>query len=93
MMTEKITFGDVRHLLAEYEFNQVQVEGPYIVYKHEPSGALQAFRAHRRAELVDPMTLASVRKTLVEFGFLKEGEFEEAVREAAVERKANAKGG
>ncbi len=90
-MTEKITFGDLRYLLEECEFDQVPVDGPHVVYKHEPSGALQAFRAHRPAELVDPMTLASVRKTLVGFGFLEEEEFEGAVRASAAERKAKAK--
>ena len=92
-MTEKITFGDLRHLLAEYGFDEVSVDGPYIVYKHTPSGALQAFRAHRPAERVDPMTLASVRKTLVGFGFLEEEAFEGAVRASAAERKAKAKRG
>ena len=92
-MTEKITFGDLRHLLVECEFDQVAVDGPYIVYKHAPSGALQAFRAHRPAEVVDPMTLASVRKTLVGFGFMGEEEFEGALRDAAADRKAKAKRG
>lgn len=90
-MTEKITFGDLRRLLTDCDFAQVPADGPYVVYKHETSGALQAFRAHRPAERVDPMTLASVRKTLVGFGFLEEAEFESAVREASVERKTKAK--
>jgi hypothetical protein len=92
-MTEKITFGDLRQLLTECDFAPVPVDGPYIVYKHEPSGALQAFRTHRLTELVDPMTLASVRKTLVEFGFMEEEEFEEAVRDAISERQAKSKRG
>jgi hypothetical protein len=92
-MTDKITFGDLRHLLKECAFDRIPVDGPHIVYKHESSGALQAFRAHRPAELVDPMTLASVRKTLVGFGFMEEDEFEGAVRAAAIERKAKAKRG
>jgi len=91
-MTDKITFGDLRHLLEECDFAQVKVDGPYIVYKHEPSGALQAFRSHRPAERVDPMTLASVRKTLVGFGFMEEDEFEKAARNTVAERKAKAKG-
>ncbi len=92
-MTDKITFGDLRHLLKECDFDQVSVDGPHIVYKHEASGALQAFRAHRPGELVDPMTLASVRKTLVGFGFMDEEEFEGAARAAAAERKAKARRG
>jgi hypothetical protein len=90
-MTDKITFGDLRRLLEERAFDQVRVDGPYVVYKHELSGALQAFRSHRPGEVVDPMTLASVRKTLVGFGFMEEDEFEQAVRNAVAERKAKAK--
>jgi hypothetical protein len=90
-MTDKLTFGDLRRLLEECAFEQVQVDGPYVVYKHEDSGALQAFRSHRLGERVDPMTLASVRKTLVGFGFMEEGEFERALLNAIAERKAKAK--
>lgn len=92
-MTEKITFGDLHRLLEDCGFAQTPANGPYAVFKHEASGALQAFRSHRRSELVDPMTLASVRKTLVEFGFMDEADFKEAIREAAAEREAKAKRG
>jgi hypothetical protein len=92
-MTEKITFGDLHRLLTDCGFAQTPANGPYVVFKHDASGALQAFRTHRAAELVDPMTLASVRKTLVEFGFMDEDDFQAALREAASERKAKAKRG
>jgi hypothetical protein len=92
-MTDKITFGDLHRLLEECGFEQSRVNGPYIVFHHGASGALQAFRAHRAGEQVDPMTLASVRKTLVGFGFLDEGAFEGAVRKAAGKRTARAKRG
>jgi hypothetical protein len=90
-MTEKITFGDLHQLLEEHGFARTPANGPYAVFKHEASGALQAFRTHRAAELVDPMTLASVRKTLVEFGFMDEDDFKASVREAAAAREAKAK--
>jgi hypothetical protein len=90
-MTDKVTFGDLHQLLKEYGFEQKPVNGPYVVFEHDASGALQAFRIHRSLELVDPMTLASVQKTLVGFGFMNESEFEGAIREAA-QRKAKAKG-
>src|SRR5262249_22275585 len=92
-MTDKITFGDLRHLLEECGFDRVQWDAPHVVYRHEPSGALQAFRAHRPAELADPMALASVRKTLVGFDFLEEADFEAAVRAAAAERRAKTRRG
>jgi hypothetical protein len=90
-MTEKITFGDLRCLLEARGFERAPVDGPYVVYKHRAAGAVQAFRAHRTSELADPMTLASVRKTLVGFGIVAEDEYQEALREAAAERSAKAK--
>jgi hypothetical protein len=89
-MTDKITFGDLHQLLQECGFHQSPVDSPFVVFKHEESGALQAFRTHRAPELVDAMTLASVRKTLVGFGFMDDHEFEKAIEEAAT-RKARAK--
>jgi hypothetical protein len=82
-MTDKFTFGDLHRLLKESGFVQVPKNGPYVVFKHDASGALQAFRHHRTREIADPMTIASVRKTLVEFGFMDKDEFQAAVREAA----------
>jgi predicted RNA binding protein YcfA (HicA-like mRNA interferase family) len=87
-MTEKITFGDLHRLLEECGFVQAPKNGPYVVFKHDASGALQAFRSHRTTEMADPMALASVRKTLVEFGFMDESEFAAAIREAVTGRKA-----
>ena len=90
-MTDKITFGDLRSLLEAHGFDRTPVDGPYVVYKHRAAGAVQAFRAHRVSELADPMTLASVRKTLVGFGVVAEEEYEQAFREATAERTTKAK--
>jgi hypothetical protein len=87
-MAKKITFGDLRRLLEARGFERAPVDGPYVVYKHRAAGAVQAFRAHRASEVADPMTLASVRKTLVGFGVVAEDEYEEALREAAAGRIA-----
>ena len=87
-MADKITFGDLRRILEEHGFERAPVDGPYVVYKHSAAGAVQAFRTHRASELADPMTLASVRKTLVGFGLLAEDAFEEAIRRAAEKAKA-----
>jgi hypothetical protein len=89
-MSKNTTFGDLHRLLKAHGFSQAPVNGPYVVFKHEGSGALQAFRPHRAAEVADPMTLASVRKTLVGFSFVEEGDFEPAVRAAASRRTAKA---
>ncbi len=93
-MIKPVTFGDLHRLLGDLGFKQRQVAGPYgpyVVFEHEPTGALQAFRAHRPAERVDPMTLAAVRMTLVGNGFLERDEFEPALREANGKPKARRK--
>ncbi len=93
-MMNKITFGDLHRLLGQFGFKQKEVEGPYgpyIVFEHEPTGALQAFRAHRTTERVDPMTLAAVRVMLVGNGFLNRDEFEGALREASANGTPRAK--
>ena len=89
-MSKNTTFGDLQRLLKAHGFDKMPVNGPYVVFKHEVSGALQAFRPHRASEVADPMTLASVRKTLVGFSFMEEGDFDLAVRAVASQRKAKA---
>jgi hypothetical protein len=89
-MAKKITFGDLRQLLREHGFEETPMDGPYVVFRHDASGALQAFRTHRSLEPVDPMTLASVRKTLVGFGFMTETNFEIAVQQVS-QRKGPAR--
>lgn len=90
-MADKITFGDLRSLLEKCGFDRTPAAGPYVVYRHRAAGAVQAFRRHRASELADPMTLASVRKTLVGFGLMEEEGFEAAIRETAAGRKAKAR--
>jgi hypothetical protein len=90
-MTRKVTFGDLRRLLTLSGFEQVPVDGPYVVLEHGSSGALQAFRMHRLNETPDPMTIASVRKTLVANGFYEPEEFEGALRNATEKSAPRAK--
>jgi hypothetical protein len=77
--------------LEACRFDRTPAAGPYVVYKHNGAGAVQAFRAHRVAELANPMTLQSMRKTLVGFGIAAKDEYEEALGAAAVERSAKAR--
>ena len=90
-MADKVTFGDLHRLLANFGFKPVPGNEPYSVFQHEPTGALQAFGAHRPEERVDAMTLAAVRMTLVENGFLERDEFEDTVREVANNHATKAK--
>jgi hypothetical protein len=94
-MAKEFTFGDVHRLLGEFGFKKKQVPGPhgrpYILFEHEPTGALQAFRAHRPSERIDPMTLAAVRVMLAGNGFLERDEFDDALRKASANGEAKAK--
>jgi hypothetical protein len=45
-MARKEIFADLHRVLQEHGFDLVSGTGPFVVFKHEPSGALQAFRAH-----------------------------------------------
>lgn len=90
-MTDKITFGGLRSLLESCGFERTPVDGSFVVYRHRAAGAVQAFRAHCASELADPLTLASVRKTLVGFGVVAEEEYEEALRDTVAGRTTKAK--
>ena len=91
-MADKVTFGDVHRLLARFDFVRVPVEGKHVFFEHKSSNTLVAFRPHRTTELVDAMTLAAVRKTLVGNGFLERDAFPEALQEARAGRKTKDKG-
>ena len=80
-MTKKVTFGDIHRLLEELGFVQTTVKGKHVVFTHKPSDTLLIFRPHRRNERADPMTLAMVRMSLDQRGFLERDEFERALRE------------
>ncbi len=79
VISDKVTFGALQKLLLDAGFTRLHANGPYVLFEHPASNALQAFRAHRGSEIADPMTIASVRKTLVGFGFMDEKEFEESL--------------
>jgi len=90
-MDRRVTFGDLRGLLVECGFERVPTKEPYVVWEHRDSGVLQAFRRHRTNERADPMTIASVRKSLVANGFMEQEEFENALHESADDRIGRAK--
>jgi hypothetical protein len=92
-VSKRLRFGDLHRILEQQGFEQSSGNDPYVVFRHTATGALQAFRAHRAAEAVDAMSLASVRKTLVEFGFMDESEFEEALSSAGARRGAKSNPG
>ena len=91
-MADKVTFGAVHYLPGEFGFEQTPVKGSHVLFEHKPSGTLVMFRPHRLSERIDPMTLAVVRSVLAENGFLERDDFADALREAAANGKAKAKG-
>jgi hypothetical protein len=91
-MSDKVIFGDLHRLLARFNFVRVPVEGKHVLFEHKSSNTLVAFRPHRSTERVDAMTLAAVRKTLVDNGFLERDAFPQALQKAHARRKTKDKG-
>ncbi len=52
MQSEAMTFAKLRQLLLDLGFAEQTVPGPNIVYFHEPSRALFAFRPYKQNERV-----------------------------------------
>lgn len=90
-MAERVTFGDIHRLLEKLGFVQAHIEGPHVLFEHEPSGVLLGYRPHRRGERVDPMTLSVTKKMLDLNGFVEETDFEKEVRKATPKRRAKPK--
>ena len=84
-----IPFMALRRLLIDLGFEETpyRVEKPvpssHIVFKHPDSGVLLIVNQQRPKEKVDPATLMSVRKHLVESGLIEEEAFEDLLHKSA----------
>lgn len=66
-----VTFGELCQLLARHGFEQIPATGTHRAFKESRSGALVILPAYQDREELRPFHLASVRKLLVEHGFVK----------------------
>jgi hypothetical protein len=85
-MNDSISFAVLRRLLVDLGFEETpyRVEKPlpssHLVFRHPGSGVLLIVNHQRPKEKVDPATLLSVRKHLVESGLVEEEGFEDLLQ-------------
>lgn len=75
-MTEA-TFADVRDILLGLGFRMRGGQGTPAVFEHGPTGGRIVLDAFSDGDVVDPATLAVVRRHLDERGILPRARFEE----------------
>jgi predicted RNA binding protein YcfA (HicA-like mRNA interferase family) len=83
MPPKPVPFATLHRLLHHLGFVQTPVEGTHVVFEHKKSGTLVLFRPHGAEEQVDRMTLAALRRTLDENGFVERDDSEEMLRRFA----------
>jgi hypothetical protein len=90
-MNNSIPFMTLQRFLVGLGFKETpyQVEKPipssHVVFQHPDSGVLLIVDQQRPKEKVDPATLISVRKHLVESGLVEEEAFEDLLHRNGAE--------
>lgn len=88
-MNDRFTFADLRRLLLDLGFQEgsYTVEQPLpahnVVFRHPTHDVLLVFPKQRPREPVDRMTLAAVRKQLLENGLMDQEDLENLLRRAS----------
>jgi hypothetical protein len=90
-VANKVTFGEIHRLLDGLGFVQIPARRPAVLFEHKPSDTLLIFRPHRPGEQADAVTVSVVRKMLDEKGLLDREDFDEALREASANGKADSR--
>jgi predicted RNA binding protein YcfA (HicA-like mRNA interferase family) len=90
-MNNSIPFVTLQRFLVNLGFKETpyRVEKPipssHVLFKHPDSGVLLIVDQHRPKEKVDPATLISVRKHLVDSGLVAEEAFEDLLHKSGAE--------
>ncbi len=90
-MNISIRFMVLRRLLIDLGFEETpyRVEKPipssHVVFRHPESGVLLIMNQQRPKEKIDPATLISVRKHLVESGMVEQEAFENLLHKVGAE--------
>lgn len=80
-MNRQITFNELRQLLTRLDFSEV-TQRTHVRFEHDASGAVVILRPYRSTEIVTPIHLAVVRRTLVEKGLIEAESFERFLQKA-----------
>src|SRR2546430_507936 len=78
-MTSKITFAELCRLLEAMDFGRTN-QSTHVLFEHPASSTLVVLRPYEPREVVNPVDLAVVRKTLDERGLLPADAFENFLR-------------
>ena len=89
MSNPRITFGQLRQLLADLGFTEIVAPKSHIFFAHESSGAEVALPIYRSNRIVLPHHLVTVRMTLDAKGLMEADEFDDVVASASAQRSAS----
>lgn len=78
-MSRKITFGELSRLLEGMDFERV-ILPTHVLFDHLASDTKVILRTYQTREIVSPIDLAVVRKTLDERGLMGIDSFEHFMR-------------
>ena len=79
VMTRKIQFDELCRLLEGMEFKK-NTQPTHVLFDHPATNSMVVFRPYRSRDVVDPLDLAAVRKTLDERGLMPANSFEQFMR-------------
>jgi hypothetical protein len=80
----KATFAALERLLVQLGFQASSVPGPHLLFEHAAADVHIILRPYKAEELVDPVALAYVRRTLDEWGILDRERFEEELQQRSL---------
>jgi len=83
-MNKGITFAKLDQFLQSLGFAVNRVPASHILYEHAASGAALGLRLFKAEELVDPGTLAVVRRTLIDNGLIDRERWDNLLRERSL---------
>jgi predicted RNA binding protein YcfA (HicA-like mRNA interferase family) len=70
-MTEPITFGQLHGVLEQLGFRKSAGNKDHVAYRHEATGTVLYFPAHRAIDLVPASSIVGTRKVLVDRGVVE----------------------
>jgi hypothetical protein len=82
-MNNTIAFATLDGILRRLGFTAITVPGSHVRYEHSPSGTIFVMRDYQPADPVSWADLTTVRRFLVERGFMDEAAFERLLQEPA----------
>jgi predicted RNA binding protein YcfA (HicA-like mRNA interferase family) len=80
----KPTFAALERFLLHHGFDVRTIPGSHVLFEHKGAGVHVLVRPYTAEEVVEPATLAYVRRTLDEWGILSRTRFDERLNEQSL---------